>query len=231
MSPAARASGLSILTAILNTATQLGNLASSIQQTQQQSSTYNQTVIAPHTGLSTTRGFLATIQSSYNSWMNPVEALRVNSSTLAQTQALEGAMLSGASGTAIQPRYVQVYGTLPATTAVSPPLRAQMDMSDATANAALALAGNADQTSSTLLTTAQTLEKQSSSTAPGTAAIVEAEAQVLQLQGRAMEHRLLASLLRQRAARLAGRSAAIKDAAMQQQNFTQTTRNLPGGLQ
>jgi hypothetical protein len=86
----------------------------------------------------------------------------------------------------------------------------QIDMDDTAANEALTLAGTSDQFQKSVLNLSTQLQQQASNTAPGTADMVQAESAAMQLQSQAVEHRLLASLLRQRATLLAGEMSRVK---------------------
>src|SRR6185437_9140024 len=77
------------------------------------------------------------------------------------------------------------------------------DVDDALALGALQTTTISDQASQRMLTVADGLEQQAALSAPGSASILTAQAQAANLQNQAMLHKLLASELRQEAARLA----------------------------
>ena len=187
--------GWSILTTILQTASRLGNQAQLLQQSQAQQQSYNQQVVAPRGNLEQTTSLLRSLQQAYSTVMSAVNSVSVHSASLPQTIALETSIY-GSSVSAVQPNYVSVYGSQPAANNVPAALANQSDMADAAANETLALAGRSDQFEATLLTVAGQLQQQAANTAPGTADMIQAQSAAMQLHSQAVQHRLLASLLR-----------------------------------
>ena len=89
----------------------------------------------------------------------------------------------------------------------------------------------ADQASQTMLETAQRIEDEAQTTAPGTADMVAAEARTAELASIAMQHKLLAYELRESAMELGHRGAKLKQSTTNMQNLNQRIVNGLGGGQ
>jgi cell division FtsZ-interacting protein ZapD len=220
--------GWSILTTILQTASRLGNQAQLLQQGQAQQQSYNQQVVAPRGNLEQTTSLLRSLQQAYSTAMSAVNGVSVHSASLPQTIALETSIYGG-SVSAVQPNYVSVYGSQPAAHNVPAALANQSDMADAAANETLALAGRSDQFEATLLTVAGQLQQQAANTAPGTADMIQAQSAAMQLHSQAVQHRLLASLLRQHATLLAIKMSQVREAVRGHASSIQNMQQLLNG--
>jgi hypothetical protein len=220
--------GWSILTTILQTASRLGTQAQLLQQSQAQQQSYNQQVVAPRGNLEQTTSLLRSLQQAYSTVMSAVNSVSVHSASLPQTIALETSIY-GSSVSAVQPNYVSVYGSQPAANTVPAALANQSDMADAAANETLALAGRSDQFEATLLTVAGQLQQQAANTAPGTADMIQAQSAAMQLHSQAVQHRLLASLLRQHATLLAIKMSQVREAVRSHASSVQNIQHLLTG--
>jgi hypothetical protein len=224
----------SIFSAILGTITgpingaltDINEIRSSILKTEQQ-------VLWPVSLITQAGNFISTIKASYRGWMNQVYNLPVNSANLQMPKSLESAFLSGRSGQigSFGQSYTSTYGVQP-TAAAAPQLNLQMmDIEDAVAKDATAQSMAADQATMTMLQTAQTIEDQAQTTAPGTADMIAAEARTAELASLAMQHKLLAYQLREAAIQLGHRGAILKQSTTNTQNLNQQIRNHLGGSQ
>jgi hypothetical protein len=220
---------MDIFMTVIKTAASLGHEASVLQGQNASQQNYNSQVIAPSSNLNQVSSFLNSAQRGYNSWMSQVHGLPLGSSSLSQTSSLENSMFGNSSS--IHSQYTTVYGGQPASSSITPALAKQSDMSDAAAKEALVLAAQSDTFSSTLINSANTLQQQAANTAPGTATMVEAQSLAMQLHSQAVQHRLLASLLRQKATQLATETGALKQAASTHTNVNQSTQQLKLGGQ
>jgi hypothetical protein len=106
-----------------------------------------------------------------------------------------------------------------------------MDIEDSVARDATVQSIASDQATATMLQTAQTIEDQAQTTAPGTADMVAAEARTAELASLAMQHKLLAYQLREAAMQLAHRGAILKQSTINMQNLNQQIGNHLGGGQ
>jgi hypothetical protein len=206
--------------------TDINRIRTEILQTEQQ-------VLWPVALIEESRNYIATIKSSYRGWMNNVFALRVNSAILPASRSLESEFLSAQTGQIanFNQGYGTEYGAQPAMGAAPQVNLQMMDIEDATAKDATAQSMAADQATQTMLKTAQGIEDQAESTAPGTADMVAAEARAAELASIAMQHQLLAYELREAAVELAHRNAVLKQSTTNMQNLNQQMLNAVGGGQ
>jgi len=185
---------------------------------------YNNNVVVPPQQLTSLKSWLTLAEASYQGWFSTVLGIRVSSASLSNTSLLENAMragYSGGTGSGVASNYSGVYGARLTTTQASSQVASQVDISDSTAQEGLALAANSDNASSKLISTAQNLQQQSAATAPGTTDMVGAQSQVLQLQSNAMMQKVLASILREEATKIASESAEVKRATTNHTNVMQ----------
>jgi hypothetical protein len=99
-----------------------------------------------------------------------------------------------------------------------------MDMDDALAMGSLKTAVLSDQTTSGMLSLADSIDQQSAFAAPGSGPMLATEAQIASLESQAYLAKVLASELRQEAAKLAHENALLKQSAA-------NTRNLQNQIQ
>jgi len=221
-----------IFSAILSTITgPIGGTLTEINQIRSQVLKTEQQLIWPFALITQARSYIATIKASYRGWMNSVYSIRVNSAILPTSRSLESAFLSAESAQigSYSQSYSRAYGVLPAMGA-APQLNLQMmDIEDATARDATAQSMAADQTTTTMLQTAQWIEDQVQSTAPGTADMLAASARTAELASIAMQHKLIAYQLREAAIQLGHRSAVLKQSTTNMQNLNQQILNHLGG--
>jgi hypothetical protein len=206
--------------------TDINRVRSEVLQTEQQA-------LWPVALIAETRNYIATIRASYRGWMNSVFAIRVNSAILPASRSFESEFLSAQSGQIpdINQSYATEYGAQPVAGA-APQLNLQMmDMEDATAKDATEQSVAADQATQTMLQTAQKIEDQAETTAPGTADMVAAEARTAELANIAMQQKLLAYQLREAAIELSHRDAVLKQSTTNMQNLNQQLLNRIGGGQ
>jgi hypothetical protein len=204
----------------------INRIRSEVFQTEQQA-------LWPVALITETRNYIATIKASYRGWMNSVFDIRVNSAILPASRSFESEFLSAQSGQipAIGQSYSTEYGAQPAMGA-APQINLQMmDIEDATAKDATEQSMAADQSTQTMLQTAQKIEDQAETTAPGTADMVAAEARTAELACIAMQQKLLAYQLREAAIELAHRDAVLKQSTTNMQNLNQQLLNRIGGGQ
>jgi hypothetical protein len=117
-----------------------------------------------------------------------------------------------------------VYTAVPLATDAKPVQRNLMDTDDALAMGSLKTAVLSDQTTNVMLGLADSIEQQSATAAPGSAPMLATEAQIASLESQAYLAKVLASELRQEAAKLAHENAFLKQSAT-------NTRNLQNQVQ
>jgi len=167
----------SIFSAILGTITgPIGGALKEINQARAQILQTEQQILWPLALITQARNYVSAVKASYRGWMNSVYSIRVNSAILPNSKSLESAFLSGQ--TAQIANYSQIYsnayGAQP-NPGAAPQLNLQMmDIEDATARDATMQSMAADEASQTMLETAQRIEDEAQTTAPGTADMVAA---------------------------------------------------------
>ena len=185
------------------------NTASISQQINQE----QQQVIAPSSQVSSTQGWLSLAQRQYNGWFSQVNGISLNSATTPQVAAFLNSTQRAGSASSIRTDYTQVYGSQPNQNAVSSNVASSVDAADTSANEALTLADTSDVISQNFIMSANQMESSAASTAPGNSTLVQAQSQAMQLYSNAIMHRLLASMLRQQAERLAVIGSDVKNSA------------------
>jgi len=179
----------------------------------QQIALTEQQVIAPTAQISSTQNWLKSAQIQYNGWLSQVHEIPLSSASTPRVSTYQGSIQNGGSASSIRSDYTQVYGSQPSTSAVSPTVASSVDAADTSANEALTLASTSDVMSQNFINSANSMESTAAATAPGNATMIQSQALVMQLQSSAVLHRLLASMLRQRAERLAEMGADVKRSA------------------
>jgi hypothetical protein len=219
-----------IFSDIIGAVNGIASMESAINQSQSSQSSYNTTTIAPLSQLTAMKSWLTSAENSYKSWFSSVLSIRVSSATLSSSSTLENALragLTGGSSSGIPSAYVSVYGVrLTTGGVVGSSVATQTDIFDTTAQEGMTVAANSDNATTQLISTANSLQAMAASTAPGTADHIGAASQAIQLQSNAMQHHVLAALLRQEATDLASQTAKIKSASTNHQNAVQ---NMFGG--
>jgi hypothetical protein len=158
------------------------------------------------------RGFVTGVINQYQTQMQAIVNVRIQSAQLPSPQQLESLMRSGNTSNIanISAGYGSTYGTMPTVAQAPAEVRQSIDLGDALARDSLAQTVASDQTSSQLLRTADALETSAAQAAPGSAPYVTASALATTLESMAFQHKLLAAQLREEAANLANHSAAMK---------------------
>ena len=198
---------------------------SAIQKTQQQNADFEQQVVWPVAAINQARGLAVQSQGQFVQ-MRQLFQLSVASATLPTTQKLEQGLLSGNPGAVqqVSGNYVAVYGAVPSVTDAPQPVRDLVDMTDAEAQAAMKKAVEMDALASLELQAAEQINQQLQSAAPGSAAILEAQAAAWVVRADAYNQTAIAELVRLHSVGLANEGARLKFSAA----HTQTLRNNTG---
>jgi len=152
----------------------------------------------------------------------------VNSATQPNPQQLEAILLSrnpsqiGETST----NYTALYGPVPTTTDASPQVRDLVDMTDAAAQDAMKRAIQIDALSDLEIQAASQINQSIQTAAPGSAPIIEAQADAWLVRANAYTQAATADLMRLRAIDLANSSADIKMGATNTTNLRQQLMNL-----
>jgi len=168
----------------------------------------------------TVRGFYVQIQG--------LTRIPVNSATLAGPQQLEQILLSRNPALIAQTgaQYQAIYGGVPTPTDAPPNVRNLIDSTDATAQAALKRAIEIDALADLELQASEQIIASVQTAAPGSAPLIEAQADAWLVRANAYTQSATADLMRIRAISLANGSADVKMGAANAANMTQQLQNL-----
>jgi hypothetical protein len=217
---AAHALGLSNIVTLLNTITStlknvIGGELSQIQTLGTNRNAFEQGQLWPVASLNRARAFINSTQVQFGNLMNQIHATTNNSATLPNAIRLE--TLFRGSQTAnlnqVSASYSNVYAPVPNANNATQLQRNLMDMDDALASGSLKTSLISDQTTSGMLSLADSIEQQSASAAPGSGAMLATESQIASLQSQAYLAKVLAAELRQESAKLAHQNMLIKQSA------------------
>jgi hypothetical protein len=220
------------LTTIGNTLkTVVGGGLNNILSVDQDTDNFEQNTVWPQPSITQAQSLVGTVQGFFMRIRN-ISGLPVNSATLPMTQQLEQVLLSGNASQIGQAstQYTSVYGPVPNATMASPQARNLMDMSDAAAQAAMKRAIEIDALADLELQAADQINQSIQTAAPGSAPILEAQADAWLVRANAYTQAATADLMRLRAIDLANSSAELKtgatnSAAIQQQIYNLLVRH------
>src|SRR6516162_11952240 len=188
---------------------------------------FQQAVVWPQNLINQARGIVAALQGNFNQIQNLMK-IPINSATLPVSQQLEQILLSHNPNQIAQTSgaYTALYGPIPQTTAAAPQVLNIVDMTDAAAQAAMKRAIEIDALADLDLQAANQLNQSIQTAAPGTAPIMEAEADAWLIRANAYTQAATADLIRLRSIDLANASADIKLGATNTTNLRQALANL-----
>ncbi len=216
------------LTTISNTlGSVVGGGLNSILSVEQNIKNFEQNVVWPQNIINQARSLVASIQGIFNQ-IQGITQIPVNSATLPTTQQLEQSLLSRDPNQIGQTtaQYTAVYGPVPAATAASPQVRDMIDMTDAAAQAAMKRAIEIDALADLELKAADQINQSIQTAAPGSAPIIEAQADAWLVRANAYTQAATADLMRVRAIDLANASANVKNGAANTATLQQQIYNL-----
>jgi hypothetical protein len=170
-----------------------------------------QNTIYPPDAINRARGVVGAVQGFYNVIRGLVN-LNVASATLANPRQLEAVLLSRNAGNIgqVPNRYTTVYQPIPPATDAPAPMRDLIDMTDATAQAALKKAIAIDAAADQLMDASDQLAAELAGAAPGTAPMIEAQSAAMLVKAHALTQSATAELFRIRAIDMANTGAALK---------------------
>ena len=170
-----------------------------------------QNQIYPQAAINRARGVVGAVQGIYNTIRGLVN-LNVASATLANAQQLESVILSRNPGSISQVsgRFTTVYQTMPPPTDAPPAVRDLIDMTDATAQAAMKKAIAIDAAADQLMDASDQLASELGEAAPGTAPMIEAQSAAMLVKAHALTQSAMAELFRIRAIDMANGGAVLK---------------------
>ena len=182
-----------------------------INQVEQSVANYEQQVMYPLAAINQAKNSVMQFESQFSQIGNLFH-VNVASATLPQSQNLESLLLSRNAGNvpSVSGQFQSVYGVVMPPNAASPQMRTMTDMTDAQAQDAMKRAIEIDALADAELTEADQMGQQISQAAPGSAPILEAEADVWMVRANAYTQAALAELMRTRGIDLANQSAISK---------------------
>jgi hypothetical protein len=182
-----------------------------INQCEQSVAKYEQQVMYPIAAINQAKNSVLQFERQFNQIGNLFH-VNVSSATLPQSQNLESLLLSrnAANVAAVSGQFQNVYGVVMAQNAASPQMRTMTDMTDAQAQDAMKRAIEIDALADAELNEVNQMGQQISQAAPGSAPILEAEADVWVVRANAYTQAALAELMRTRGIDLANQSKLAK---------------------
>ena len=192
-----------------------------------------QTYVWPLKAIAQALGMSGQIQGIYTQ-IAALLHIPIATATLANPKQLESVLMSGMSGSPGQianttGSYAAVYNVVPTPQNASPAVRDLIDMNDAVAQDAMERAIAIDAIAAQELSAASQINANIQSAAPGTAPMIEAEADAWLVRANAYTQSALSDLMRVRAIDLADSGAHLKLgsgwAVLTQQDITTTLQH------
>ena len=189
-----------------------------------------QTTVWPPQAIAQALGMSGQVQGFY-AQIETVLRIPIATATLPNPRQLESTLLSQNAGQigSTTGNYASVYNVVPAPQNASPAVRDLIDMTDAVAQDAMERSIAIDAIAVQELSAADQINTNVQSAAPGTAPMIEAEADAWLIRANAYTQSALADLMRVRAIDLANNGANLKLgsgwAVLTQQNVTTTLQH------
>ncbi|HEV2416436.1 MAG TPA: hypothetical protein VGX94_01395 [Terriglobia bacterium] len=190
-------------------------------------SNFERNVVWPVTLINQARALVASLGNTYHQ-IQTVTAQPVASATLPAPQQLEQNLLSGNSASIPNTTadYTAVYGAVPPSTESSPQMRNMVDMGDAVAQDAMKRAIEIDNLAKLELQAANQLNQAIQNAAPGSAPIIEAQADAWLVRANAYTQAATADLMRVRVVGLANQGENMKLGAAASSSMMQKLQDL-----
>jgi hypothetical protein len=172
---------------------------------------FEQTIIWPQQAIARALGMAGQIQGFY-AQIRAIFQVPIASATLANPRQLESILLSRNAGKIPNTTtgYAAVYGTVPTPQNAPPPVRDMIDMTDAAAQDAMERAIAIDAIADQELAAADQINANVQSATPGSAPLIEAQADAWLVRAHAYTQSALSDLMRVRAIDLANGGAHLK---------------------
>jgi hypothetical protein len=182
-----------------------------INQYEQSVAKYEQQVMYPLAAINQAKNSVTQFENQFSQVSNLFH-VNVSSATLPQSSNLESLLLSRNAGNvgSVSTQFQSVYGVVMQQNAASAAVRTMTDMTDAQSQDAMKRAIEIDALADAELKEADQMGQQITAAAPGSAPILEAEADVWVVRANAYTQAALAELMRTRGIDLANQSAAAK---------------------
>lgn len=180
-------------------------------------------IVWPIAEINRIRGLVQQLIAQFSGILNGLYNLNVSSAQLPNPRQLETIIRNRKPGdlATLRTAFVQTYGAVPAATDAHPEERDLMDVDDAMAIDHLMMLKMADAGADQTVAAASAIASHGLIVAPGTAAYSTAAAHIATLQSNAHIQKMIASALRQEAARLGHSTMSTKRSAA----FTRESRS------
>ena len=205
----------------------IGGGLNSVLSTDKGTQNFQQTVVWPQASITHAQGLVGTLQGLFSLTQSLIR-IPVASATLPSTQQLETILLSR-NATQIPnttSSYAAVYGPVPGQTNAPPSVRNMIDMSDAVAQDAMKRAISIDNLADLELQAANQINQSIKTAAPGSAPIIEAQADAWLVRSNAYTQAALADLMRVQAVDLASAGAGVKMGATNASSLQQKIQQM-----
>lgn len=205
----------------------VGGGLNGILSVEQDIKNFEQSVVWPKNLIAEAQALVGNLQGIFNQ-IQGITEIPVNSATLPATEQLEGNLLSQNPNEIDQTsaQYTSVYGPVPNASAASPEVRNVIDMIDATAEAAMKRSIEIDALADLELKAASQINESIKTAAPGSAPIIEAQADAWLVRANAYTQAATADLMRVRAIALADSGESVKSGAANSAEVEQQIYNL-----
>jgi hypothetical protein len=205
----------------------IGGGLNSVLSTDQGIHSFQQTVVWPQASITHAQGLVGTLQGLFSQTLSLIHS-PVASATLPSTQQLENILLSRNANQIpnTTSSYMAVYGPVPAQPNAPPSVRNMIDMGDAVAQDAMKRAISIDNLADLELQAASQINQSIQTAAPGSAPIIEAQADAWLVRSNAYTQAALADLMRVQAVDLAGAGAGVKMGATNASSLQQKIQQM-----
>jgi hypothetical protein len=189
----------------------IGGALNAINATMSSIQLFEQTVVWPQDLIQQAKNAVGAFENVFNQ-IQGLAHLPVRSATLPATRQLEQTLLSGDTNRidSIDLQYTAVYSAVPQAPDATPEVRDLVDMTDATAEAAMKRAIQIDAIADLEMQAADQMIHEIQAAAPGSAPILEAGADAWLVRANAYTQTALTELMRLRAVDLAGQAGEMK---------------------
>jgi hypothetical protein len=205
----------------------IGGGLNSVLSTDQGIHSFQQTVVWPQASITHAQGLVGTLRGLFSQTESLIHT-PVASATLPSTQQLENILLSRNANQIpnTTSSYTVVYGSVPSQTNAPQNVRNMIDMNDAVAQDAMKRAISIDNLADLELQAASQINQSIQTAAPGSAPIIEAQADAWLVRSNAYTQAALADLMRVQAVDLAGAGAGVKMGATNASSLQQKIQQM-----
>ena len=205
----------------------IGGGLNSVLSTDQGIHSFQQTVVWPQASITHAQGLVGTLRGLFSQTESLIHT-PVASATLPSTQQLENILLSRNANQIpnTTSSYTVVYGSVPSQTNAPQNVRNMIDMNDAVAQDAMKRAISIDNLADLELQAASQINQSIQTAAPGSAPIIEAQADAWLVRSNAYTQAALADLMRVQAVDLASAGAGVKTGATNASSLQQKIQQM-----